>query len=152
MSESPDVCRPQVHRRLSAFHPLGKHLAGASCAGDSRRVKSSCDIEVAQCRRVSKNELVVRRETLRTIHKLRESAGLQSRNAFLALLQGRFKLLPVLLQELETEVGRNGLDHPWFGVCLKCSQEHRIVLTAEVNRSIWIACAGHLIPGAFNWV
>src|SRR6266568_4435634 len=73
-------------------------------------------------RRYTHNEIIIRGETLRTIHKLGELCLLERWNAVLAVFQRLREFLPVRIEQLEGEFVRHFLHHPGFGKVLERTQ------------------------------
>ena len=117
-AEAADIDRPQIVRRLALGHPFGEHHAGAAAGRDAEGVEAGPDIDAAHLRRLSEDEIPVRREALRPVDELFDARRLHGGNAADGKLEQRLEMVEVVFQKLELEVLRQSLDCPGLGIGL----------------------------------
>src|SRR6202140_1294674 len=110
--EPPYVARPEIARRYPGNDPLGQHLAGAAASGDAEGVESRADVEAAELRRRSEDEITVRREAFRSVDEFLHAGPRERRYARHRLIEDRLKMFPVRRQQLKVEIVRKTIDRP----------------------------------------
>ena len=72
-AETPDIHRPQIHRRLATHNPLRQRPPRTAVGRDAVRVETGTDKKAAHFRRLAKNETAVRREGFRPVDELADT-------------------------------------------------------------------------------
>ena len=79
--ETPDVNRPQIHRRFAADNPLGQRTPRAAIGRDAIRVEAGTDKKAAHFRRLAENKTAVRRKGFRPVDELANTGVFQRGHA-----------------------------------------------------------------------
>ena len=102
--------------------------------GDPVGVAAAGHDEALELRALADDEAPIGGEGRPALEDAADPELVDGRNLRQDVLAEELEHLPVLLQELETEVGRNGLDHPWLGICLECPQKNAIAFAAKIEK------------------
>ena len=118
-AETPDVHRPQIHRRLAADNPLGQRPPRPAVGRDAVSIETGTDKKAAHFRRLAEDETAVRRERFRPVDELADAGVFQRGHATGGLQEQPLELIPVAVEKLKMEVARDAVRRrPRHGVQL----------------------------------
>ena len=134
-----DVDIPEIHRRLAAHDPLRHCAAGACPRRDADGVEAGRDVEVATLRRFAQEEPTVGREAFGAVDVAAHRRALERGDPEHRLLHENPKVLPVLGQEREGEVGGDALHAPRLRHRLEAAHEQTADFLAHVDVAVGVA-------------
>ena len=139
-AETPDVHRPQVHRRFATDNPLRQRPPRPTVGRDAVSVETGADKIAGQFRRLAEDETAVRRERLRAVDELPDSGVFQRRHPARRLQKQALELIPVAVEQLKMKVARDAvLRRPRHRLQLVATHHEAADLLLEIAKSIRVA-------------
>ena len=144
-AEPARVHLPGVQLGPPVDDPLGDEPAHAACAGQAVSAESGRDPEAAHVGR-PEDELAVGRERLRTVHQPHDLGVLERGHPDHRVVHQGLETLPVLVEQLPVEVGRDPIHPPWRRVSLVAAHDEPAGLRAEIDEKGWVTHGRHIQP------
>ena len=153
IAETPDVHRPQIHRRLATHNPLRQSPPRAAVGCDAVGVEAGTDKKAAHFRRLAEDETAVRREGFRPVNELANAGVFQRGNPTGSLQEQALELVPVTLEQLKMEVARNAvLRRPRHGIQLVATHRKAADFLLEIAEPVRVAQRRQIGGDSLDWL
>ena len=152
-AETPDVHRPQIHRRLATHNPLRQRPPRPAVGRDAVRVEAGTDKKAAHFRRLAKNETAVRREGFRPVDELADAGVFQRGHATDSLQEQPLELIPVAFEQLKMEVARDAVRRrPRHGLQLVAAHREPADFLLEIAEPIRVPQRRQIGGDSLDWL